>query len=234
MPVSRFVAPGPLVASATPGTPVIAPAAPGGEGRRLLVVHAHDPRLAEPVERVEQVRDHAARHLEDGRHAPARRGTTRRSRRPGPARSSRVLPFPFDCCPETVGQRDLAAPSPSARAGGVGSLRTELPAAPALAEADRQRRVDEVAHLLDQRAHRPRVHGREVEDALRPPRSDDDRADRLGDVLDVQVVPLLRAGARRPVVSPRAGPGSPTAAGARDRPSARTPRSAAATTQRMP
>ena len=31
MPVSRFVAPGPLVASATAGTPVIAPAAPAAK-----------------------------------------------------------------------------------------------------------------------------------------------------------------------------------------------------------
>ena len=43
----------------------------GGERGGLLVMHAHDAGRAEPVERVEQPGDHAAGHLEDGRHAPA-------------------------------------------------------------------------------------------------------------------------------------------------------------------
>ena len=83
MPVSRLVAPGPLVAMATPGTPVMRPHRVGGEGgapargacSRAACCPARD-------DRVDQVGDHAADDLEHLRARPARAGSRRCSRRP--------------------------------------------------------------------------------------------------------------------------------------------------------
>ncbi len=65
MPVSRFVAPGPLVAIATPGMRGDAALRVGGERRRLLVADADELDAALAVDGVHHVDDHPADELVD-------------------------------------------------------------------------------------------------------------------------------------------------------------------------
>src|SRR5262245_11587857 len=59
------------------------------------------------------------------------------------------------------------------------------------AKAERETRIDQIAHGFDDGAHRDRVAGAEVEDAIER-RRHDGVGDGGGDVLHVELVPLLR------------------------------------------